>query len=215
MEDLKNKAFLIKVPTELFEYLKTQNSNEEIGKLYLNKKRASPEYIFRFGKKKDPKKFSLSFNKTEDFFYFFLKDKKDESTINNIENFGRLIINEEKEANELIKNIFDREKQSVKTILVKEVKDRELRTINKDEIQLTGRQFQKDKKEKKTRMEDENELTEIIKKEVIKDKNITPKIISDNYNISEAQIKGIMDRICDKYDAGNRKVYYQLKDTEF
>ena len=64
-------------------------------------------------------------------------------------------------------------------------------------------------------MEDENELTEIIKKEVIKDKNITPKIISDNYNISEAKIKGIMDRICDKYDAGNRKVYYQLKDTEF
>ena len=39
MEDLKNKTFLLKVPTELFEYLNSQNSNEEVGKLYLNQKR--------------------------------------------------------------------------------------------------------------------------------------------------------------------------------
>ena len=143
MEDLKNKTFLLKVPTELFEYLHSQNSNEEVGKLYLNQKRSKPEYIFKFSKKKDPKKFALSFDKTIDFFYFYLNEKKDESKINNIDNFGKLGFKEEEVANELIKNIFDREKNNVKTIQIKEVKDKEKRYLNQDEIQLTGKNEEK------------------------------------------------------------------------
>ena len=211
MEDLKNKTFLLKVPTELFEYLNSQNSNEEVGKLYLNQKRSKPEYIFKFSKKKDPKKFSLSFDKTIDFFYFYLNEKKDESKINNIDNFGKLGIKEEEVANELIKNIFDREKNNVKTIQIKEVKDKEKRYLNQEEIQLTGK-IPGNKKEKKIRIE-EDKVIEIVKKEVKKDNYITPKHISDIYGISEAQVKEIMDRICNKIDGGNRKnYYYQLKD---
>jgi hypothetical protein len=210
MEDLKNKTFLLKVPTELFEYLNSQNSNEEVGKLYLNQKRSKPEYIFKFSKKKDPKKFALSFDKTIDFFYFYLNEKKDESKINNIDNFGKLGFKEEEVANELIKNIFDREKNNVKTIQIKEVKDKEKRYLNQDEIQLTGK-IPGNKKEKKIRIE-EDKVIEIVKKEVKNDNFITPKQISDIYGISEAQVKEIMDRICDKFDGGNRKNYYQLKD---
>ena len=38
-----------------------------------------------------------------------------------------------------------------------------------------------------------------MKKEVKNDNFITPKQISDIYGISEAQVKEIMDRICDKF----------------
>ena len=45
MEELENKTFLIKVRSELFEYLKSENKHEKVGKLkvFLNKKRNKTE----------------------------------------------------------------------------------------------------------------------------------------------------------------------------
>ena len=44
MEELKNKTFLVKVRKDLFDYLKSENNFEKVGKLkvLLNKKRNEP-----------------------------------------------------------------------------------------------------------------------------------------------------------------------------
>ena len=106
MEELENKTFLIKVRSELFEYLKSENKHEKVGKLkvFLNKKRNKPEFIFHFNKKEEPKTFSLSYNKTNDFLYFGDKETKEGFKVGNVDNFGNLIINEEEIADELIKD---------------------------------------------------------------------------------------------------------------
>ena len=212
MEELENKTFLIKVRSELFEYLKSENKHEKVGKLkvFLNKKRNKPEFIFHFNKKEEPKTFSLSYNKTNDFLYFGDKETKEGFKIGNVDNFGNLIINEEEIADELIKDAYNLEKNK-REIKVREVKDGEKRYVQHEEIKLSGNQFiERDKKEKKIRIDNEK-LKGFIKDEVKKNNYITPSQISDKYNVPEAQVKEIMDKICDKIAGANRKYSYKLK----
>ena len=212
MEELENKTFLIKVRSELFEYLKSENKHEKVGKLkvFLNKKRNKPEFIFHFNKKEEPKTFSLSYNKTNDFLYFGDKETKEGFKVGNVDNFGNLIINEEEIADELIKDAYNLEKNK-REIKVREVKDGEKRYVQHEEIKLSGNQFiERDKKEKKIRIDNEK-LKGFIKDEVEKNNYITPSQISDKYNVPEAQVKEIMDKICDKIAGANRKYSYKLK----
>jgi len=169
MEELENKTFLIKVRSELFEYLKSENKHEKVGKLkvFLNKKRNKPEFIFHFNKKEEPKTFSLSYNKTNDFLYFGDKETKEGFKVGNVDNFGNLIINEEEIADELIKDAYNLEKNK-REIKVREVKDGEKRYVQHEEIKLSGNQFiERDKKEKKIRIDNEK-LKGFIKDEVKK-----------------------------------------------
>ena len=215
MEELENKTFLIKVRRELFEYLKSENKHEKVGKLklFLNKKRNKPELIFEFNKKEEPKIFSLSYNKTNDFIYFGDKETKEGFKIGNVDNFGNLIINKEEIADELIKDAYNLEKNK-NEIKVREVTDGEKRYVPHEEIKLSGNQFiSKDKKEKKVRIENEK-LIVFIKEEVKKNSYITTSQISDKYNVPEAQVKELMDKICDKVVGANKKYSYTLK-TDF
>ena len=215
MEELENKTFLIKVRRELFEYLKSENKHEKVGKLklFLNKKRNKPELIFEFNKKEEPKTFFLSYNKTNDFIYFGDKETKEGFKIGNVDNFGNLIINKEEIADELIKDAYNLEKNK-NEIKVREVTDGEKRYVQHEEIKLSGNQFiSKDKKEKRVRIENEK-LIAFIKEEVKKNSYITTSQISDKYNVPEAQVKELMDKICDKVVGANKKYSYTLK-TDF
>ena len=84
-----------------------------------------------------PNNFSLNFNKTYDYFYFYVQEKKEDIKINNIDNFGKLIIKEENERNKLVENIFKRESNKSKDIAVKQIKDRENKYSHSKEIELT------------------------------------------------------------------------------
>ena len=215
MEDIKNKVFLVKVPTEVLDYL--NNSTEsKVGNLeiLLNKKRKiNPEYNIKFNKTNKPNKFSFVFNKTSDFFYFTEQEKKEDMKMSNIDNFGKLIINDEMESNKLIENIFSRETNKSKEIQVKEVKDKEKKYKRGEEIQLTDKKYMdKDKKEKRVRM-NENELEKYIRINIPKNKNLTPREIADKLDIPENQVKELMNRICDIMTDGKKK-FYQLKDDD-
>ena len=215
MEEFKNKVFLVKVPTEVLDYL---NNSEEskVGNLeiFLNKKRKlKPEYTIKFNKTSGPSKFSFLFNKTNDYFYFTELDKKQDMKITNIDNFGRLIINDENESNKLIENIFNRETNKSKEIQVKEVKDKEKKYKRGEEIQLTDKKYMdKDKKEKRVRM-NENELEKYIRTNIPKNKYLTPKEIADKLDIPENQVKELMNKICEIMTDGKKK-FYQLKDDD-
>ena len=210
MEEFKNKTFLLKIRPDLFDFLNQQNEHEKAGKLkvFLNKKTNRPEYIFQFNKEKEPKKFSLVFNKADNFIYF--EDKEKDGKISSIDYFGNLIISEEDKANEFVKNIYAKENDKSKEIQVKEVKDREVKYTKHEEIQLVGKP-NRDKKDKKVRIDDE-ELIEYVKKEVKNKNSITPAEISDKYNVPEDQVKTIMEKICDKIPGNKRKFLYKLKD---
>ena len=214
MDEIKNKVFLVKVPTEVLDYL-NNSKDSTVGNLeiFLNKKRKKPEYTIKFNKTTGPKKFSFVFNKTNDFFYFTEQDKKEDMKINNIDNFGRLIIGDEDESNKLIENIYNRETNKLKEIKIKEVKNKEKKYIRGEEIQLTGAKYSgKDKKEKRVR-QDEKQIENYIRENIPKNRNLTPKEIADYFEAPENQVKEILNRICDYMQDGKKK-YYQLKDDE-
>ena len=211
MEEFKNKTFLLKIRSDLFDYLTQQNEHEKAGKLkvFLNKKTNRPEYIFQFNKEKEPKKFSLVFDKTENFIYF--EDKEKDGKISGVDYFGNLIISDEDKANEFVKNIYAKENDKSKEIQIKEVKDREVKYVKHEEISLIGKPMSKDRKDKKVRIDDE-ELIEYVKKEVKNKETVTPGEISDKYSVPEDQVKKIMEKICDKIPGKKRKFLYKLKD---
>ena len=217
MEELKDKTFLIKVRSELFEYLKSENKHEKVGKLkiFLDKKRNRPVFKFQFNKKTKPTDFVLSYDNVKDFIYFDTnktKETKDGLKFNSIDNFGNLVLQKEEDEKALIKNMFDKEKNKTKDIQIKEVKDGEKIYVQHDEIKLSGKQFQeKDKRDKKLRIDDEK-LKAIVKGEVKKDEYITPAQISDKYEVPETQVKEILSKVCDKYQGEHRKYYYKIKD---
>ena len=215
MEELKNKVFLVKVPTEINKYLKEANENK-VGhlKIFLNKKRANkkPEFIMEFNKQDGPNHFSLIYNKTDDFFYFKDQNTKEDIKISNVDNFGKLVLKDEAESNKLIKNIYMRETNKSNEIQVKEIVDGEKKYTAPNEIQLADKKGSgKDKKEKRVRKSEEIVIG-MIKKEVQNNKKITPKEIADIYEIPENQVKEIMNKICIHYDDETRKGYYVLKD---
>jgi len=216
MEELKNKVFLVKIPKEVFDYLKEskESSDNKVGHLeiFLNKKRKNkPEYNLKFNKK-NPSNFSLNFNKTNDYFYFYDQEKKEEMKLYNIDNFGKLIIKDENESNKLIENIFIREFKKSKDIAIKEVKDRENKYTPSKEIQLTDKKYaNKDKKEKRVR-KDQDLVDNYIIDIVPKNKYITPKEIADDLDIPENQAKDTLNRLCEIYtDNSIRKKFYKLK----
>ena len=214
MEELKNKVLLVKVPQEVFDYL--NNSTEsKVGNLevLLNKKRKNkPEYTINFNKSDGPKRFSLLFNKSNDFFYFTEKDKKEDMKVSNIDNFGKLILKDENESNKLIENINYRETNKTKEIQVKEVKDKEKKYKLREEILLSDKNNDKDKKEKGVRM-NEKELENIIRKTIPNNKYVTPKEIADELDIPENQVKEMMNKICVLMLEGKKK-FYRLKDED-
>ena len=216
MEELKNKVFLVKVPTEITKFLKESNENKSVGnlKIFLKKKRANgkPVFVMDFDKKNGPKKFSLFFNKTNDFFYFNDQDKKEDIKISNVDNFGKLILKDEIESNKLIENIYNRETNKSNVIQVREIVDGEKKYTAPKEIQLSDKKYiGKDKKEKRVRDSDENVIS-IIKSIIPENKKITPKEIADRYDIPENQVKELMNKICNHLDDGTRKGYYELKE---
>ena len=105
MEELKNKVFLVKVPKEIYDYLnESKDSKVRNLEVFLIKRKNKPEYKLKFNKTTGLKNFSLFLNKTSDYFYFIDQEKKEDVKIVNIDNFGRLIVNDENEKL-LIENI--------------------------------------------------------------------------------------------------------------
>ena len=214
MEEFKNKTFLLKIRSDLFEYLSSQNKHEKVGKLkiFLSKKTNRPECIFHFNKENGIKNFSLKYDKVDNFIYFEDKDSKDNTKISSVDNFGNLLIAEEDEADEFVKGIYAKENDKSREIQIKQVEEREEKKYKQEEIKLSGRP-NRDKKEKKVRIDDD-ELTEYIKKEVRGNQNITPMIISDKYNVPEDQVKTIMEKICNKKPGKKKRFIYELKEDE-
>ena len=217
MEELRNKVFLVKLPKEVFDYL-NNSSESKVGNLevFLNKKRKNQaEYKFKFNKTTGPNNFSLTYNKTSDFFYFTDQEKKEDIKLNNIHNFGKLIIKDENESTKLIGNIFNRELNKTKEIEIKHIADKEKKYIHCKEIQLTDKKYDdKDKKEKRVQKPRE-EVEPQIRNMISKDPNLTVKIIADNLDIPESQVKEILKQICDLMIDGKKKKFYKLKEDEF
>ena len=211
MEELKNKVFLVKLPKEVFDYL-NNSSESKVGNLevFLNKKRKNQgEYNLKFNKSSGPKNFSLFFNKTNDFFYFNDQEKKEDIRINNIDNFGKLIIKDEDESNQLIENIFNRELNKTKEIKISDKK------MSHQEIQLTDKRYaDKDKKEKRVQKPREKVEPE-IRKMITNEPYLTIKEIADILDIPESQVKTILNEICDLMIDVKKKKFYKLKDDDF
>ena len=211
MEELKNKVFLVKLPMEVFDYL-NNSSESKVGNLevFLNKKRKNQaEYNLKFNKSSVPKNFSLFFNKTNDFFYFNDQEKKEDIRLNNIDNFGKLIIKDENESNQLLKNISNIELNKTKEIKISDKK------ITHQEIQLTDRRYaDKDKKEKRVQKPREKVEPE-IRKMITKEPYLTVKEIADILDIPESQVKTILNEICDLMIDVKKKKFYKLKDDDF
>ena len=217
MIELKNKVFLVKIPKEVFDFLKEseESSDKKVGNLevFLNKKRKNnPEFNLKFNKKMCPNNFSLNFNKTYDYFYFYDQEKKEDIKINNIDNFGKLIIKDENERNKLVENIFKRESNKSKDIAVKQIKERENKYSHSKEIQLTYikyvNQNKKEKRVRKNQLEVDNFITYIVPKKP----EITAREIADELNIPENQAKETLNRLCDYYiDNNTRRRFYHLK----
>ena len=211
MEELKNKVFLVKLPMEVFDYL-NNSSESKVGNLevFLNKKRKNQaEYNLKFNKSSVPKNFSLFFNKTNDFFYFNDQEKKEDIRLNNIDNFGKLIIKDENESNQLLKNISNIELNKTKEIKISDKK------TTHQEIQLTDRRYaDKDKKEKRVQKPREKVEPE-IRKMITKEPYLTVKEIADILDIPESQVKTILNEICDLMIDVKKKKFYKLKDDDF
>ena len=211
MDELKNKVFLVKLPMEVFDYL-NNSSETKVGNLevFLNKKRKNQaEYNLKFNKSSGPNNFSLFFNKTNDFFYFNDQEKKEDIRLNNIDNFGKLIIKDENESNQLLKNISNIELNKTKEIKISDKK------ITHQEIQLTDRRYaDKDKKEKRVQKPREKVEPE-IRKMITKEPYLTVKEIADILDIPESQVKTILNEICDLMIDVKKKKFYKLKDDDF
>ena len=145
-------------------------------------------------------------------FIFMIKKKKEDIKINNIDNFGKLIIKDENERNKLVENIFKRESNKSKDIAVKQIKDRENKYSHSKEIQLTYikyvNQNKKEKRVRKNQLEVDNFITYIVPKKP----EITAREIADELNIPENQAKETLNRLCDYYiDNNTRRRFYHLK----
>jgi len=210
-KELRNKIFLLKLPKETFDYI--QNSSEDqVGNLsvLLGQKR-KPEITIKFNKPNGPKTFSLISNKTTDFFYFYDQEPKESIKINNIDNFGKLIVKDESENDQLIENIYKRETNKSNEIQIKAVSNKEKKYKPHEEIKLTGKKYvDRNKKEKRVRKE-KDEAVMLIKESITKNKYLTPKEIADELDIPENQVKEILNEICERR-GDERAKYYQLKD---
>ena len=211
MDELKNKVFLVKLPKEIFDYL-NNSSESKVGNLevFLNKKRKNQaEYNLKFNKSSGPKNFSLFFNKTSDFFYFNDQERKEDIRINNIDNFGKLIIKDENESTQLIENIFNRELNKTREIKISDKK------VNHQEIQLSDRRFaDKDKKEKRVQKPREK-VEPVIRNMIANQPYLNVKEIADALDIPESQVKTILNEICDLMIDVKKKKFYKLKDDDF
>ena len=211
MDELKNKVFLVKLPKEIFDYL-NNSSESKVGNLevFLNKKRKNQaEYNLKFNKSSGPKNFSLFFNKTSDFFYFNDQERKEDIRINNIDNFGKLIIKDENESTQLIENIFNRELNKTREIKISDKK------VNHQEIQLSDRRFaDKDKKEKRVQKPREK-VEPVIRNMIAEQPYLNVKEIADSLDIPESQVKTILNEICDLMIDVKKKKFYKLKDDDF
>ena len=211
MDELKNKVFLVKLPKEIFDYL-NNSSESKVGNLevFLNKKRKNQaEYNLKFNKSSGPKNFSLFFNKTSDFFYFNDQERKEDIRINNIDNFGKLIIKDENESTQLIENIFNRELNKTREIKISDKK------VNHQEIQLSDRRFaDKDKKEKRVQKHREK-VEPVIRNMIANQPYLNVKEIADALDIPESQVKTILNEICDLMIKKKKKKFYKLKDDDF
>jgi hypothetical protein len=210
-KELMNKIFLLKLPKETFEYMQSSSENQ-IGNLtvLLNQKR-KPEITIKFNKPNGPKTFSLISNKTNDFFYFYDQERKEDIKINNIDNFGKLIVKDENENDQLIENIYKRETNKSNEIQIKQVSNKEKKYKPHEEIKLTGKKYvDRNKKEKRVRKE-KDEAIMCIKECIQKNNYATPKEIADELDIPENQVKEILNEICERKGDDKLK-YYQLKD---
>jgi hypothetical protein len=210
-KELRNKIFLLKLPKETFEYIQNLSDNQ-VGNLtvLLNQKR-KPEITVKFNKPNGPKTFSFISNKTNDFFYFYDQERKEDIKINNIDNFGKLIVKDENENDQLIENIYKRETNKSNEIQIKPVSNKEKKYKQHEEIKLTGKKYvDRNKKEKRVRKE-KDEAIMLIKESLAKKKYATPKEIADEIDIPENQVKEILNEICERREDDKFK-YYQLKD---
>ena len=143
-------------------------------------------------------------------FYIHLVTKKEDIKINNIDYFGKLIINDENEEKKLIENIQKKSNKS-KEIEVKIVKGNEKKYKEREEIQLTDVKYlNRDKKEKRVRIE-KNKAVELIKHEIAQNNRLNAKEIADKHDIPESQVKEILNEYFDIMIDGKEK-YYQLKE---
>ena len=146
----------------------------------------------------------------KDFFYFNDQDKKEDIKINNIDNFGKLIVKDENEQKQLIENIQKQSNKS-KEIEVKSIKGNEKKYKEREEIQLTDIKYiNRDKKEKRVRIE-KNLAVELIKKDLSENNRLTPKEIADKHDIPENQVKEIINEYYDTM-INNKEKFYQLKE---
>lgn len=210
-KELRNKIFLLKLPKETFEYIQNFSENQVGNLSVLIGQKRKPEITIKFNKPNGPKTFSLISNKTNDFFYFYDQERKEDMRINTIDNFGKLIVKDENENDQLIENIYKRETNKSNEIQIKPVSNKEKKYKPHEEIKLTGKKYvDRNKKEKRVRKEKEEAIM-LIKNSLINHPYATPKVIADEHDIPENQVKEILNEICERKD--NEKVkYYQLKE---
>ena len=217
MEELKNKVFLVKIPKDVFDYLKEfkESPESKIGNLeiFLNKKRKNkPDFNLKFNKKNGLNNFSLNFNKMNDYFYFYDQEKKEDMKLYNVDNFGKLIIKDEKECNKLIENIVKEESNKSKDIAVKRVKDIEKQIDSPKEIHLTDKKYANTDKKVRRIKKDQNEVDKYIIDNVPKNPYITAKEIADDLDIPESQAKETLKRLCEEYtEKSTRRKLYKLR----
>ena len=217
MDDSFKKVFLLKIPKETFEQLK---KNPEPGylEILLNKKRNNdnkkkiPECHLKLNDNiKGIHDFLINAKETDDFFYFVDKDKKDEMKLRNINYFGNIVVQDDEEGNQLVKNVFTRETTKSNKIEIKNT-DNQKKYKELHDISLSNRKgVSRGQKEKRVRM-DKPLLIEKIKKLMRENDDITVKEMNEILQQPDNYFKEVINEICDNIDDGTKKGTYKLKE---
>ena len=206
MENIKNKGFLVKIPTVI--YNEMQN-NKELGYIDIIPFQAfkninNPKLELHLNKNFPAQNFIINYNPTNYFFLF--KDKKEKiSKVKKIDYFGSCVAKDDFSSDNIIKKIKENNQKSVSTKRIFEYKDfdNEKNVIRKNKNK---------EKIQKTRM-DKHLLIQEIFNMFSKSKYLNIKQISNQLQQPDAYLKEILNQICDYTTSGVNKGYYSLKNN--
>jgi hypothetical protein len=219
MDIIKDKIWMVKVPEIVYSQILKER---DLGYIDIFEKTINGESIkevkINLGGKIDPKKFDISYNKTDNFFSF--KDKK--SKIKKLSYLGRFIASDEYVSDKVTMNVTKEELTNKPSIKIEYSKGRPLTEgiipLSEHQFYATSDTYQmavsqknrKDKHLKKTRMDREELKKEIFnlftEKDFWSNKELVAKLDQpENY------LKEVLIEMCNYIRSGPKKGCYELK----
>ena len=205
MENLKDKVFLLKVPSVVYNEMINQKDLGHIDIIpYPNSSNfKNPKIELYLNEKFPAKNFTINYNPTNYFFTF--KEKKGKlSKVKKIDYFGSCIAKDDNASDNIVKQL--KNEINGKSVSVK-------RVIGNQKINFDDYDIKNDKKvekERRTRI-DKNELKLKIFNLFSEKNYLTNKEIANQLQQPDSYLKEVLNEICDYISSGANKGCYVLK----